>query len=346
MAYTTRLANLADLLSISARRGKQRVLRLNPPYTLVQPPGLLADLLRSQLPIRPRVDFVYVYKDGGRILGWVQARCRWQSRDEWTITTLALADKAPAYVGQRLLEEVVRGAGEEGVIRIFVKVPEGESQLGAFRSLGFTVYTHEEIWGNLYFGASTTRSEPKENPLRKLLRGRTGGDAWELMQLYSSVTPAVVQRAEMLSTRQWQVSRMPRPISLAQGLLENSYVWQDEARSTEHGKSERLGGFVRLLTGANGHWVTVMNRPDLDNREILPVAIDHVLWKAARHANKPVYCGIREYQAEVGTLLEERGFHLLSRQALLVKYLAEPIKEKQPALAPFLVKTGELVGTK
>jgi hypothetical protein len=341
LAYSTRHANLLDLLSISATRGKQRVLRLNPPYTLVQPQALLTDLLRSQLPIKPRFNFVYVYRDGGRLQGWVQARCRWQRRDEWTITTLATAEKAPAHVGERLLSELVREAGEEGVIRIFVKVPDGEPQLETFRGLGFTLYTHEEVWGNLYFGPSTTRSEPKDEPRRALLKKRTGRDAWDLMQLYSAITPAVVQRAEMLTTRQWHISHIPRPWFLAQGLLEKSYVWQNESD-----KEEGLGGFVRLLTGANGHWITVMCRPDLDNRAMVPVAIDHVLWKAARHSNKPVYCGIREYQAEVGTLLEERGFHLLSRQALLVKYLAEPIKEKQPALAPFLVKTGELVGTK
>ena len=341
MAYKMGHATLFDLLSISAGRGKQRVLRLNPPYTLVQPQALLTDLLRSQIPTRPRFNFVYVYRDGGRIQGWVQARCRWQRRDEWTITTLATADKAPGYVGEKLLEEVVREAGEQGVIRVFAKIADDEPQLDTFRALGFTLYTHEEIWGNLYFGASTTVSEPKDDPMRKLLRTRTGRDAWGLMQLYSAITPAVVQRAEMLSTRQWHISYMPRPWILAQGLLEKSYVWQDES-----GVSDGLGGFVRLLTGKSGHWITVMFRSDLGNREVVPVALDHVLWKAARHSNKPVYCGIREYQAEVGTLLEERGFHLLSRQALLVKYLAEPIKEKQPALAPFLVKTGELVGTK
>jgi len=130
-------------------------------------------------------------------------------------------------------------------------------------------------------------------------------------------------------------------MSLAQTLLEKSYVWQDES-----GREDGLGGFVSLMSGASGHWITLMSRQDMGNRQIVPAALDYILWKAARMGHKPVYCGIREYQSEVGTLLEERGFHLLSKQALLVKYLAEPIKEKQPALAPFRVQTGELVGTK
>ncbi|MEO8288623.1 MAG: hypothetical protein ABI670_19570 [Chloroflexota bacterium] len=339
MAHVMRQANLFDLLSIAATRSKQRVLRLNPPYTLVQPDALFTDLVRSLLPMRPRVNFVYVYSVRGIVQGYVQARCRWQRRDEWTITTLAATDKAPDHVWERLLEEVCRAAGEEGVIRLFVKVPGDEFQLGTFRSLGFTPYTNEQMWGHLYVRSS--KSDEDDDPYRKLLRRRTSGDAWDLMQLYSAVTPPVVQRAEMLTTKQWHISHIPRPWFLSQGLLEKSYVWQDES-----GRGEGLGGYVRLLTGASGHWVTTLYRPDPGNRAIAPAALDHVLWKAARHGNKPVYCGIREYQAEVGTLLEERGFHLLSEQALLVKYLAEPIKERQPALVPFLVNNADFVATK
>ncbi|HST05150.1 MAG TPA: hypothetical protein VLQ48_10475 [Chloroflexia bacterium] len=339
MAYIVRHANVFDLLSISASRGKQRVLRLDPPYSLVQPEALLTNLLKSQLPLRSRWDYVYIYREGGRILGWLQARSHWQRRDEWTISLLGAPDRVSAHIWERLLEDVIQAAGEQGVIRLFVKLPDDAPQLQTFRSLGFTLYTNEEIWGNLFFGPSSVEKE--DDPLRKVLRNRQGRDAWNLMQLYSAVTPPVVQRAEMLTSRQWQMNHITRPLGLARGLLEKSYVWQDES-----GRGDGLGGYVRLLTGASGHWVTLMNRADPGNRQVAPAALDHALWKAVRQGHKPVYCGVREYQSEVGTLLEERGFHLLSKQALLVKYLAEPIKEKQPALAPFLVQTGELVGTK
>ena len=73
-----RTATLSDLLSIAFGRARQRVLRLNPPYTLVQPEALLPDLLRSQLAIRPQFNFVYVYRDRGAVQGYVRARCRWQ----------------------------------------------------------------------------------------------------------------------------------------------------------------------------------------------------------------------------------------------------------------------------
>jgi hypothetical protein len=334
-----RAATLSDLLSIVATRRRQRVLRLNPPYTLVQPEALLPDLLRSQVPIRPQFNFVYVYADHGSVLGYVQARCRWRRRDEWTITTLATTERAAEHIWEPLLEEVCRAAGEEGVIRIFAKIPKDEPRFQLFRNLGFTHYTNEFIWGNLYFAPSGRQTD---EPPRKPLRRQTNQDAWNLMQLYSSITPPAVQRAEALTTRQWHISYMPRPWWLSQGLLEQSYVWPDE-----NSKKGGLGGYVRLLTGARGHWVTLLFRPDAANRAVCPTALDYVLWKAARYGNKPVYCGVREYQSEAQGLLEERGFHPLSEQALLVKYLAVEAKERQPALVPFLVRNqGEPLPTR
>jgi len=332
---------MSDLMSIFLTRPRQRVLRLNPPYTLVIPQALMTDLLRSQIPLRPQVSFVYVCVDDGQVLGYVQARCRWRRRDEWTITTLCTTDKAPENVLEELLAEVCRAAAEEGVIRLFVKIAENETYADYFRGLGFTHYSTERIWGNLYFGQSGAQTdEPDRGPLRR----QSTRDSWDLMQMYKAVTPPVVQRAESLTSRQWHVSHLPRPWFMSQGLLENAYVWPDQAE-TEKG-STALGGFVRLLTGARGHWITLLFRPEATNRSACSQALDYVLWKAARVGTKPVYCAVREYQQEIEPLLEERGFHLLTEQSLLVKYLAVEVKAPQPALAPFLAKnTGELVAT-
>ncbi len=333
-----RPATLSDLMSIAATRRKQRVLRLNPPYTLVQPEAVLPDLLRSQIPMKPQFSFVYTYTEHGTVLGYVQARCRWRRRDEWTITTLGAIEKEPDRIWEPLLEALCRAAGEAGVIRLFVKVGKEEPQIELFRKLGFTSYTNERLWGNVYFAPS---GAPAEEPECEPLRKHTSRDSWDLMQLYRAITPPAAQRAESLTTRQWNVSYMPRPWFLSQGLLQKSYVWSDQGKD-KYG----LGGYVRLLTGARGHWITLMFRPDAANRSVCPTALDYVLWKAARFGTKPVYCAIREYQTEVEGLLEDRGFHLLTEQSLFVKYLAEPIKESQPALAPFLIPNkGELIAT-
>lgn len=335
-----RHATMLDLWRIAASRGRQHVFRLNPPYTLVQPEALSSDLWRSQLPSSPRKSVVYVYVERGAVLGYVQARCRWHKQDEWTITTLGAIDRAPDHVWEALLEQVCQAAGEEGVMRLFVKVPNGSPLMEEFRALGFTRYTNERIWGNLYFGAT---GAPSAEPVHAALRRQSNQDAWNLMQLYASVTPPVTRHAEDLSTREWRRSGIPRLLRLSSGPLERAYVWGDES-VTKGGSG--LGGYIRLLSAARGHWVTTMFRPDNANRAIYPQALDFVLWKAARLGSKPVYSGVREYQAEAEGHLEERGFHLLSEQALLVKYLVEPLKVREPALVPFLVGNREIAPTK
>ena len=156
MAYKLRHANLFDLLSISASRGKQRVLRLNPPYTLVQPEALLTGLLKSQIPLGFQWNFVYVYREGGRYPGLGAGSLTLAETRRVDDHDAGGPDKAPTYVWERLLEEVIRQAGEQGVIRLFAKLPEDEPQLHTFRMLGFTRFTDEEIWGNLYFGRSVS----------------------------------------------------------------------------------------------------------------------------------------------------------------------------------------------
>lgn len=323
-----RHATLPDLLSINAFKRRQRVLRLNPPYSLVQPDAHVRDLWRSQFPFKPRLSFVYVYVERGVVLGYVQARCRWSRQEEWIITTLASVERAPAHVLEALVEQVCREAGEEGVLRIFVKVPQDDATLELFQGTGFTHYTDENIWGNLYFSQT---GKPVAEPQHEQLRRQRGADAWELFKLYSAVTPPAVQRAENLNSREWNGSGINRPSFLAQDLTETAYVWSDEETR------QSLGGFVRLSSGKGGHWVTILFRPDATNRAVAPRALDYVLWKASRQSNKPVYCGVREYQSELESELESRGFHLLSKQKLLVKYMAEPVKAPREALLPFLV---------
>lgn len=332
-----REATSLDLLRIAATRRKQRVLRLNPPYSLIQPQALIPELFRAQFPLKMRPHCVLVYVDKGVVLGFVQARPRWGRDDEWAVTTLGTLDRAPYQVTEALLEAVAEAAGEAGVMRLFVKISRDEPHLNEFRRIGFTHYTNEHIWGNLYFGQGAHAQEPEHGQLRK----QTNADAWDLVQLYSAVTPPAVQRAETLSTRNFRRSYMPRPLFLSSGIIERAYVWADAS-----GQKQNLGGYVRLVTGARAHWITTMFRPDTGNRDTCPQALDYVLWKAARSGAKPVYCGVRDYQAEVGSVLEARGFHHFSEQALLVKYLAEPIRVKQPVLTPFLARnTGELVTT-
>jgi len=238
-----RAATLSDIWSITRTRRRQRVLYLNPPYTLVQPDPLLHDMLRSQIPIRQRTSMLFAYVDRGSVLGYIQARCRWRRRDEWSITMMGTTERAPDAVWDALMEEVCRAAGAAGVIRLFCKIPDEEPTQELFFRFGFTRYTKEQVWGNLLFAqAGGPIDEPERGPLRKL----SSRDSWDMMQLYRHVTPPVAQRAEAMTVRQWKT--MPiRPRMFRQGLIENTYVWSDKSEGALSG-STQLGGFVRLLT--------------------------------------------------------------------------------------------------
>jgi hypothetical protein len=335
MREKTRPATLVDLWRIAARRQYQRVLRLDPLRTLIYSDSLTRDSMRARLPFQKRDTFVFTCTEGDSIVAWIEARRRPKRRDEWSITTIGATDRASDYVWEGLFEEVCRAAGEWGVTRLFTQVPKGE-QLGAdLRALGFTHYADERIWGNLLFG--TSRGNTPE-PERKPLRHQTDTDAWDLMQLYAMVTPPAVRRAEDPTTRQWRKTRTS--FLSRRSTTERAFVWTDETSSRGG-----IGGQIGLLTGPRGHWITLMYRPDIANRSRCPLALDYVLWKAARLGTKPVYCGVREYMQETEILLEERGFHPLSDQELLVKYLAKPLEVRQSALIPFLVPKREMAAT-
>src|SRR5688500_16467480 len=309
MREKTRPATLLDLWRIAAGMQRQRVLRLDPMLTLIHPDSLLGDDLRARLPLQQRNSFVFVCAEGRNILAWVEVRSRPKKRDEWAITTIGTNEYTPDHIWGGLFEEVCREAAERGVTRLFTQVTKGETLGTDLRALGFTHYADERIWGNLLFG--TSRSNTQE-PERKPLRPQSDTDAWDLMQFYSSVTPPAVRRAEDPTTRQWR--KMRHPLFARRVLTERAYVWADEANSRGG-----IGGYAPLLTGARGHWITLIYRPDAANRSRCPLALDYVLWKAARLGTKPVYCGVREYMQETMILLEERGFHPLSNQELLVK---------------------------
>ena len=338
MKETLRHATTLDLWRIVATGQRQRVLHLNPPYTLVQPESAFSELFRAQVPARRKVSFVYVYAEGGSLLGYIQIKCRWRKYDEWAISTIAVSDRAGEHVWEALLEHACKEAGERGATRLSVKIPKGEPLQEAFRTLGFTHYTDERIWGNLLLATSDV---PKREPDPKPLRRQNNSDAWDLMQLYTAITPPAVRRAEELTTRQWRRSSGPRFPFLSRSMVEKAYVWPDEA--TNKGG---LGGYARLLSGVRGHWITFMFRHEGENRAHIPHALNYVLWKASRLGHKPVYCGIREYQSEAEAPLQDRGFHPLSEQELLVKYLVRPIPVRQPALVPFLVPRDEGVGVR
>ena len=78
---------------MATRRQQADLAAESAPYTIIQPEAVLTDLLRAQNPLLRRRCNTLVYAEGGDVLAYLQARCRWQRRDEWTITTLATSER-------------------------------------------------------------------------------------------------------------------------------------------------------------------------------------------------------------------------------------------------------------
>jgi hypothetical protein len=334
MRVQTRSATTLDLWRIATARGRQRVLRLDPLSTLVYPEPIVWDHFAPRLPGSRPPRHLFTCVDAGRVLGWVETRYRSRRKDEWTLTAIGSAEGANDAIWEPLFEEMCAAASEGGVTRIFAQVARDELLGADLRALGFTHYANEQLWAKLLGSSHTAKQEPERKPLRP----QTDADAWDLMQLYSAITPPAVRRAEDPNVRAWRKGHVP--IFSATRTAERGYVWADEAN-----RGSGLGGHVRLLSGPRGHWIRLMCRSDHANRARCPLALDYVLWKAARVSDKPVYCGVREYGQETAILLEERGFHPLGDRELLVKYLARPIEVKQPALVPFLTPNREMAAT-
>jgi hypothetical protein len=318
-----RNAGWTDILRILATRGQQQILRLNPPYTIIQPEAVVTDLIRAQNPAPRRRCHTLVYLENSHVSAYLQARCRWQRHDEWTITTLATTERDGHQLWSLLLEEALRQAGERGITRVFTKVPVDDDRIELFRNLGFAVYSHERVWGNLY-----VKGAELEHPRRGPLRTLESRDTFDLSQLYRQVTPRAVQQAEALTSKQWH----PGSRVAVGGLAARAFVW--DTASVPHDSTfapHGIGGWVRLLTGPRGHWITTLFRPE--QRGTAQDAVDYILWMARKSAPKPTYVALREYQVELEPLLEDRGFHLLTEQALLVKYTAVLDRQGAPAFA-------------
>ncbi len=317
-----RNAGWNHILQIMLSGSRQQVVHLNPPFTIIQPDTMLRDLVRGLNPFAGRRFYTAVYEDHSRVAAYIQARCRWQRRDEWTVTTLGSLGPESDDLWAMLLEEVIGQAGAHGIVRVFAKLAADDPRQVVFHQLGFSQFTREEIWGNLYF-------KPLQGirPERGVLRRQEDRDAWDLLQLYRAVAPRGVQQAEAPTSKQWQLGG-----GRGGGLTAQAYVWPADTPQTraQGTQSSGLGGWVRLLTGPKGHWITLLYRPE--QRALCAEALQYVLWSARTSAPKPIYIALREYQSEMGTVLGDNGFHLLSEQALLVKYTAVLARRTVPRL--------------
>lgn len=314
-----RPCNLHDLLAV--RTLQHDGLWLDLFHHLLLQRSALSNALIAPVPWVGAGLATYVWPQTGRVQGFVQLLKR-PGRYEADLLFLAPRLQGATHgpiAWQQLLGGCIGQASAQALRRLFASVPEGERESDVLASLGFMVYTNEEI----YRLADAQR--PPAPPEAPRPRPRRPEDIWWLRRLYGIYTPQPVQHAEGHQNDDGQVSL---PLAWWELTNQSSFVVQD--------RGDVLGG-VQLVSGRRGHWLLLHGDPGDAG---LMTALVRCGIGAAAGSRWPIYCAARDYQGGLNAVLQEHGFQRFTRRSRWIKRLVVPVKAAEPLVAPGLVAEG------
>ncbi len=163
------------------------------------------------------------------------------------------------------------------------------------REVGFAIYGRQRVWA--------AGSLPNPDRRKSLWRAVRDQDEIAVRTLYNALVPGLTQQVE---TPPWEPLR---------GL-----VLPD---------GNGLLAYANLTYGPRGIMVHPFFHPDAGQ---VSVRLAEMLAKIPNRRGRPVYIGVRTYQAWLEPALEELGARPGVRQAVMVKRLVATVQK--PALAP------------
>lgn len=251
-----------------------------------------------------------------RAIGFAQMRAR-QGRPEADVTFLAPALDADAdavAIWYRLLAECAQTIGARGYQRLFIQIPLGNGVEEVVRQAGFNAYAREDIFClcRLPSGLGATR----------LLRRQRAHDGWNLLRLYTELTPRPVQLAEGMLSPEGQAGKLGD--------------WWDQTRGAGYvlEKDGELAGAVRIRRGHAAYWLRFGLLPQAREyaEELVHGALG-LLWAAP---SRPIYCSVREYESGIIDALQALGFEYRQTRCLMVKHITARVKETVSKILPVL----------
>ena len=343
-ARLTDLAALGELSRIAQTEGTgSRTLGL----PVNGPPIGVFSLFRLPLvAFRPH-DLLFVYEQDRHVAGLVRVeRENW--RDDWTIVELdaigTAADAArgaggPGEIRYRLVQQVLREGQKRGAARFHVACADEDDNVELFMQHGFARYGEERV---MY--------RPPDQPLPALMSDAAAAkarirparpiDAPALMQLYSAVTPAPVQRLEAFRIPDWerQGSNWRVPRSSLAPLLRFADL---DGFVLESADGLRLDGFVQTGVAHEDqpHYLRLLGRPEVDVTALIDFGLGAIGGQTERDPSKPnhgVLAPVRTYEAPADRRLEEAGFAEIATVTLLLKETL--VRVAEPGLVPAAVR--------
>jgi hypothetical protein len=234
------------------------------------------------------------------------------------VLNLQVADEAESdEVATALVEHLSNQALEKGALRLFVRLPERDPLLPAFRLRGFRQYATEVV---VYADQPVMRSEQFPDGVRPVKRG----DNRLLYQLYRKVTPQGVSQLEAPTYREWRALHGGEWSGrlAARGSDKQEYV-VDRVEAVGWVKAERS-------TGARPDTLNFMALPEGP----LPGELADFGLSLLKGSEAPAWSSLRHYDSHMIDALRGRGFSMLLTQLLLVKELAVRVPVREKGLVP------------
>jgi hypothetical protein len=284
--------------------------------------SLLSSTLSALLPLSQET-LLYVAEENGKVLGFIQASGQPLSLDlrrarVMQVLNLNVADGAdPEEVAPALVQHLCSQALEKGALRLFVRLPDRDPLLPAFRLQGFRQYATEVV---VYADKPVMRAKEFPEGIRPIKRGDDRG----LYQLYRKVTPQGVSQLEAPTYREWRA------------LHGGEWTGRLAARGSD--KQEQVVDRIELVgwvkversSGARPHTLNFMALPE----DPLPGELADLGLAMLGDSDGPAWSSLRHYDSHMIDALRGRGFSVLLTQLLLVKELAVRVPVREKGLVP------------
>lgn len=266
-----------------------------------------------------------LYANGRRqhALGVIQARLR-KNRPEADITFIAPSlehDPDAVTTWYRLLAEATNALGETGCQRIYAQVPAGNGAEEVFRQAGFNVFTREDVF---VLPAAKVSARQGSLPPATLRRMRKR-DAWNVLRLYSAVTPRPVQNAEAMRTTEGALGKIEDWWENLNGV---SYIFE---------RNNILMGIVRVMRGRLASWVRLHLHPQ--GAPYADEMVAEMIALVSKTRARPIYVGVRDYEGSIRGALKAAGLEWQLERSHMVKHTTVRVREPVPWLGPVLEKT-------
>jgi len=206
---------------------------------------------------------------------------------------------------------VSAAAAEQGVRKLFLRLPLDSPLTDGARRAGFSSYATDYIYR--YGGEGGQRAAEVPGPY--LLRPRASGDEYVLFDLCSAALPIPVRTAEGMTLREWQETR-------------DRGFWQEQRREFVLEKQGSLVAWLRVNASRGvGCFEIMFHQLDEDGLEWL---VNYGLM--CLDGKSPIVCVASASQERLLRLLEELEFEKVAQSTKMVKELA--IRIEEPSFMP------------